>query len=188
MTLKAFAYLKPDIILLGICENDLYDLCFNKWVMVKGDIIKFISPLRHINYYNQLMFGTENKSRRNFLKEFGRNHLFLYNYLGYLKGKKGVGLTKKYSRYSIKRDARTGKTQKVLSLFKELCGEMGAEFAVFFVKEKDTPAHRYLEEQVSDLGITVFDISETNPTYYPNDGHLTPEGTMCVVNKLAERL
>lgn len=197
MTLKALLYLKPDIVLLGICINDFYDLNFHKWDMDnRGDILRTTETKRYVNDRNHFAAGTKKvnskKSYLNILKEFGRKYLFIYNFMGtfrYRNRDKSNTLFKSFMFNENLKDKSFDKSLKVIFLIKKLCEEIGAEFALFSVD--NTVLAAYPKTQGGALGIPVFDVSELYNNYnlsFPHEMHWSPEGTIHVARWLINKL
>lgn len=199
MALKAFLPLKPDMVLLGICENDIPDLLDHEWALdKKGDIIKVIHLGSHVNRDNRMAYGPmERHSKIKYfdeLKEFSRSHSFLYTFLLSLRYRTR-GFLDVHEDNDIIKDGKIERKDslerffKALLLIEDLCKKEKIEFVVFSV---DGALSKYPE--LKDRVPGILDIRELysagkNINYtYPNDRHWSPEGTVYVAEWLAGHL
>jgi len=196
MTLEYFKFLDSDMVLLGLCSNDIQDILFHKWVIDHtGNIVKVIETTRHIDSHHRFVNGPESLYEKNnyleWLFEFCRRHLFVYNFLGTLRYRNRDSGEPQNRNFTINQNERQeglDRARKVLSLIKEWCDRNGAKLVIFSVD--DVVFKKYPELKTSSLNAPVMDISElfkeNKKLTLPHDAHWSVEGTVKVANWLAD--
>ncbi|MFH1783250.1 MAG: SGNH/GDSL hydrolase family protein [Candidatus Omnitrophota bacterium] len=192
LTLKKYSFLKPDIVLIGMCSNDVVEIKNNNWVVDnKGDIIKVITNI-YADNDNRLRFVSDFSEKR--VIEFLRRHSYTYTFLGILKQVIRSKLRGRYREYRLD-PSGLNKSIKVFSLFDSFCNNIGAELIIFSVEPSKSGSDsliEYLKKDSKKDGFQFFDItglySLEKDLFYPRDGHWSPSGTKIIADWLTDKI